>query len=62
MILRADGEALRATAELVDRRDEFDEPITAAVVSARRSERSSSEIGAMLGAAQRKKGPKTSVS
>ena len=54
----AETEALRTIAELVDRRNEVDEEITAAVRSARRAHRSWSEIGAMLGvskqAAQRK--------
>ncbi len=54
----ADTQALRAIADLVDRRSEVDEQITEAVASARRANRSWSEIGAMLGvskqAAQRK--------
>lgn len=54
----ADTEALRSIAELVEQRNEVDEDLTEAVRSARRSERSWAEIGAMLGvskqAAQRK--------
>ncbi len=61
----ADTEALRAIAELVERREEVDEELTAAVGSARRAKRSWSEIGAMLGvskqAAQRKYSSKTSA-
>jgi hypothetical protein len=45
----ADTQALRTIAELVDRRMEVDEQITEAVISARRAERSWSEIGTMLG-------------
>ena len=56
----ADTEALRSIAELVEQRNEADEDLTEAVRSARRSERSWAEIGAMLGvskqAAQRKYG------
>lgn len=54
----ADTQALRTIAELVDRRIQVDEQITEAVISARRADRSWSEIGTMLGvskqAAQRK--------
>lgn len=54
----ADTEALRRIADLVDQRDAVDEELTDAVRSARRAQRSWSEIGAMLGvskqAAQRK--------
>ncbi len=61
----ADTEALRIIAELVERRNEVDEELTAAVRSARRARRSWSEIGAMLGvskqAAQRKYASKTSA-
>ena len=61
----ADTEALRTIAELVARREEVDEELTAAVRSARRAQRSWSEIGAMLGvskqAAQRKYSSKTSA-
>ena len=61
----ADTEALRTIAELVERREEVDEELTAAVRSARRAQRSWSEIGAMLGvskqAAQRKYSSKTSA-
>ena len=57
----ADTKALRAIAELADRRAEIDEALEAAVCSARRAHRTWSEIGAMLGvskqAAQRKYGP-----
>ena len=42
-------EALRSIAELVEQRNELDEDLTEAVRSARRSERSWAEIGAMLG-------------
>ncbi len=61
----ADTEALRIIAELAERREEVDEELTAAVSSARRAQRSWSEIGAMLGvskqAAQRKYSSKTSA-
>jgi len=61
----ADTEALRTITELVERREEVDEELTAAVRSARRAQRSWSEIGAMLGvskqAAQRKYSSKTSA-
>lgn len=61
----ADTKALRTIAELVERREEVDEKLTAAVRSARRAKRSWSEIGAMLGvskqAAQRKYSSKTSA-
>lgn len=61
----ADTEALRVIAELVERRNEVDEELTAAVRAARRARRSWSEIGAMLGvtkqAAQRKYSSKTSA-
>jgi len=60
----ADTEALRTITELVERRDEVDEELTA-VRSARRAQRSWSEIGAMLGvskqAAQRKYSSKRSA-
>jgi len=53
-----DTEALRSIADLVEQRNEVDEELSEAVRSARRSERSWAEIGAMLGvskqAAQRK--------
>jgi len=45
----ADTQALRTIAELVDQRTDVDEQITEAVISARESDRSLSEIGAMLG-------------
>ena len=54
----ADTAALRAIAELAQRRGELDAALVEAVRSARAAERSWSEIGAMLGvskqAAQRK--------
>lgn len=54
----AETQALRTIAQLVDQRNELDEQITEAVISARQSQRSWSEIGTMLGvskqAAQRK--------
>jgi len=54
----ADTESLRAIAELTERREKLDAALIEAVRSARRSDRSWSEIGAMLGvskqAAQRK--------
>jgi len=57
--------ALREIAELVKQRNEVDDKILDAVRSARRSKRSWSEIGAMLGvskqAAQRKYGPLVSA-
>lgn len=65
-LTEADTSALREIAELVDQRDDVDDKILDAVRSARRSNRSWSEIGAMLGvskqAAQRKYGPLVSVS
>jgi hypothetical protein len=60
----ADTQALRTIAQLVDQRNEVEEQITEAVISARESQRSWSEIGVMLGvskqAAQRKYSPKVS--
>ena len=54
----ADTESLRAIAELTEQRGELDAALIEAIRSARRSDRSWSEIGAMLGvskqAAQRK--------
>jgi len=54
----ADTSALRAVAELADRRQDVESELTAAVEAARKANRSWSEIGAMLGvskqAAQRK--------
>jgi hypothetical protein len=54
----ADTGALRAIAELAERRERLDAEMIEAVQSARRADRSWSEIGAMLGvskqAAQRK--------
>jgi hypothetical protein len=59
-LTEADTEALRQIAELVEERDEVDHKLLDAIRSARRSNRSWSEIGAMLGvskqAAQRKYG------
>ena len=61
----ADTDALRALAELVERRDGVDDEITEAVRSARRAQHSWSEIGAMLGvskqAAQQKYASKTTA-
>jgi hypothetical protein len=60
----AETQALRTLAQLVDQRNDLDEQITEAVISARQSQRSWSEIGTMLGvskqAAQRKYSPKAS--
>ena len=60
----AETQALRTIAQLVDQRNELDEQITEAVISARQSQRSWSEIGMMLGvskqAAQRKYSSKVS--
>ena len=57
-LVLADTDALRVIAELAERRTELDAALIEAVRSARRSEKSWSEIGAMLGvskqAAQRK--------
>lgn len=57
-LAEADTEALRAIAELAERRDEVEQQLTEAVRSARQAHRSWSEIGTMLGvskqAAQRK--------
>lgn len=54
----ADTQSLRIIAELADRRGELDAALVEAIRSARRADRSWSEIGAMLGvskqAAQRK--------
>jgi hypothetical protein len=62
-LTEADTGALRQIAELVEERDEIDHKLLDAIRSARRSNRSWSEIGAMLGvskqAAQRKYGPLT---
>lgn len=61
----ADTQALRTIAELADQRDEVERELTEAVRSARRAQRSWSEIGAMLGvskqAAQRKYASKAST-
>lgn len=57
-LVAAHTDALKAIAELADRRDEVDAALLEAVRSARAAHRSWSEIGAMLGvskqAAQRK--------
>lgn len=57
-LVTADTDALKAIAELAERRDEVDAALLEAVRSARAARRSWSEIGAMLGvskqAAQRK--------
>jgi hypothetical protein len=54
----ADTQSLRVIAELAERRGELDAALVEAIRSARRADRSWSEIGAMLGvskqAAQRK--------
>ena len=54
----ADTESLREIAALAERRAEVEDDLTAAIRSARRAQRTWSEIGAMLGvskqAAQRK--------
>ena len=54
----ADTQSLRAIAELAERQGELDAALVEAIRSARRADRSWSEIGAMLGvskqAAQRK--------
>jgi hypothetical protein len=54
----ADTESLRTIAELAERRGELDAALVEAIRSARRADRSWTEIGAMLGvskqAAQRK--------
>ncbi len=54
----ADTESLRSIAELAERREELDAALVEAIRSARRAERSWTEIGSMLGvskqAAQRK--------
>jgi hypothetical protein len=61
---KADTEALRAIAELAERREEVESDLTEAVRSARKAQRSWSEIGTMLGvskqAAQRKYASKLS--
>lgn len=57
-LVMADTESLRSIAELAERRDELDAALVEAIRSARRAERSWTEIGSMLGvskqAAQRK--------
>lgn len=57
-LVTADTDALKAIAELAERRDEVDAALLEAVRSARAAHRSWSEIGTMLGvskqAAQRK--------
>ena len=62
---QADTETLREIAALAKRRTEVDDDLTAAIRSARRAQRSWSEIAAMLGvskqAAHRKYAPKIST-
>ena len=57
-LVEADTGVLRTIAELVERRDDVDSALLDAIRTARRADRSWSEIGAMLGvskqAAQRK--------
>ena len=57
-LVEADTRALRTIAELVERRDDVDSALLDAIRTARKADRSWSEIGAMLGvskqAAQRK--------
>lgn len=61
----ADTESLRHVAELAQQRDQVDSELVESVRTARKAQRSWSEIGAMLGvskqAAQRKYGSKTSA-
>jgi hypothetical protein len=61
----ADTQVLRTIAELADQRDDVERELTEAIRSARRAQRSWSEIGAMLGvskqAAQRKYASKVST-
>ena len=61
----ADTETLREIAALAKRRTEVDDDLTAAIRSARRAQRSWSEIAAMLGvskqAAHRKYAPRIST-
>ena len=61
----ADTAVLRTIGELVERRDDVDASLTAAVEAARRARRSWSEIGMMLGvskqAAERKYGHRLSA-
>ena len=62
---QADTETLREIAALAKRRTEVDDDLTAAIRSARRAQRSWSEIAAMLGvskqAAHRKYAPRIST-
>ena len=64
-LVAVDTAALRHVAELAEQRELLEDDLTQAVVSARRSGRSWSEIGLMLGvskqAAQRKYGPAASA-
>ncbi len=64
-LVEADTGALRTIAELVERRDDVDSALLDAIRTARRADRSWSEIGAMLGvskqAAQRKYATKISA-
>ena len=64
-LVEADTSTLRNIVELVERRDEVDNALLDAIRTARRADRSWSEIGAMLGvskqAAQRKYATKISA-
>ncbi len=64
-LVEADTGVLRTIAELVERRDDVDSALLDAIRTARRADRSWSEIGAMLGvskqAAQRKYATKISA-
>ena len=64
-LVEADTGALRTIAELVERRDDVDSALLDAIRTARKADRSWSEIGAMLGvskqAAQRKYATKISA-
>ena len=64
-LVEADTGVLRTIAELVERRDDVDSALLNAIRTARRADRSWSEIGAMLGvskqAAQRKYATKISA-
>ena len=64
-LVEADTSTLRNIVELVERRDEVDNALLDAIRTARRADRSWSEIGAMLGvskqAAQRKYATKLSA-
>ena len=64
-LVEADTGVLRTIAKLVERRDDVDSALLDAIRTARRADRSWSEIGAMLGvskqAAQRKYATKISA-